>query len=81
MTSIPLVGAGPAGGASLPTTLGGLKRWSRGDEGLKTGGARQFTASNAETLSLSDNALVSGGDVDFAIAVWVYLDAVGNNRG
>ena len=46
----------------------------------KVGNAAQFTAANAEYLSIADNAALSTGDIDFTIAAWVYLDSVGASR-
>jgi len=46
----------------------------------KIGNAAQFTAANSEFLDISDNADLSMGDIDFSIAAWIYLDAVGANR-
>jgi len=40
----------------------------------KVNTAAQFTASNAESLTRSDNAELSTGDIDFTISAWVYLD-------
>jgi len=36
--------------------------------------ASQFTAANSEYLSVADNALLSMGDIDMFMAIWVYLD-------
>jgi len=38
--------------------------------------AGQFTEANSEYLSIADNASLSAGDIDFAIALWVYLDSL-----
>jgi hypothetical protein len=38
------------------------------------GTSAQFTAANLESLSRADNATLSMGNIDFTIAVWVYLD-------
>lgn len=49
----------------------------------KIGSAGQFTAANLESLSIVDNAAISGGDIDFTFSVWVYIDSLpssGNNR-
>jgi hypothetical protein len=45
------------------------------------GNAAQFTAANTEYLSIVDNTALSMGDIDFAIAFWVYLDSKGADRG
>jgi len=39
----------------------------------RLGNAAQFTAANSEYLNISDNAVLSMGDIDFTIAAWVYL--------
>lgn len=44
----------------------------------KIGNAAQFTSANNESLSIADNAALSMGDVDFALACWVYFDSTGN---
>ncbi len=44
------------------------------------GRAAQFTSANSESLSIADNASLSTGDIDFTIACWVYLDAIGSDR-
>ncbi|MBJ83290.1 MAG: hypothetical protein CL462_10335 [Acidimicrobiaceae bacterium] len=41
-----------------------------------TGGSREFTASNLERFSLTDNASLSTGDIDFTCAIWVYADSI-----
>jgi hypothetical protein len=41
----------------------------------KIGNAAQFTKANGEYLFIADNSDVSTGDIDFTIAVWVYLDS------
>lgn len=38
--------------------------------------AAQFTRANGEYLSIADNAALSMGDIDFAIALLVYFDSV-----
>lgn len=40
----------------------------------KLGDAAQFTNANSEFLSITDNADLSMGDIDFSIAIWAYLD-------
>lgn len=40
------------------------------------GSAAQFTALNLESLTLSDNADVSMGDIDCTFAVWAYFDSL-----
>lgn len=40
------------------------------------GYAGQFVAANSEYLSHLDNADLSTGDVDFTIAVWIYVDSL-----
>lgn len=42
----------------------------------KKGNAAQFTAANSEYLSITDNADLSTGDIDFTIAAWVYIDSL-----
>ncbi len=42
--------------------------------------AGQFTAATTEYLSIVDNASMSTGDIDFTIAVWIYLDSIGTTR-
>lgn len=76
-----LRGLGEPSGGSPPTAFSpdditGLNLWNRGDTGLKTGGARQYTAANSEYHSRADNAFFSTGDIDFYIATWVYLDSL-----
>lgn len=44
----------------------------------KVGDAAQFTSTNNESLSIADNADLSMGDIDFALAGWVYFDSTGN---
>src|SRR3990167_4764952 len=41
------------------------------------GMAAQFVAANSEYLSHADNADLSTGDIDFTLAGWVYIDAIG----
>lgn len=41
----------------------------------KQNNAAQFVHDNAEYLSIADNTDLSMGDIDFAIAVWVYPDS------
>lgn len=41
----------------------------------KLGNAAQFTEANSEFLSLTSTADVQLGDIDWTIALWVYLDA------
>src|SRR3989344_2206233 len=43
----------------------------------RVGSAAQFTKANGEYLSISDNADLSMGDIDFTICGWMYLDSVG----
>lgn len=40
----------------------------------KISDAAQFTRANSEWLSKTDNAGLSTGDIDFTVALWVYLD-------
>lgn len=47
----------------------------------KVGNAGQFTRANSEYLSIADNASLSGGNVDFWSAAWVYLDSKSGVRG
>ena len=42
--------------------------------------ASQFTAANSEYLTRADNASLSTGDVDFAIAGWIYINSLGSVR-
>jgi hypothetical protein len=42
--------------------------------GPGAGKARQYTKANDEWHSIADNASLSIGDVDMAIATWIYLD-------
>lgn len=42
--------------------------------------AGQFTAANLESLSHTDNASLSTGDIDYTVAFWVYFDSKGANR-
>jgi len=44
------------------------------------GYAGQFTAANSEYLSITDNAELSVGNIDFTLAFWVYVDSLGANR-
>jgi hypothetical protein len=44
------------------------------------GNAGQFTAANTESLSIADNALLSGGDTDFTVSAWFYVDSLAANR-
>ena len=37
--------------------------------------AGQFTRANSEYLSIADNASLSTGDIDFTVALWVYIDS------
>jgi hypothetical protein len=46
----------------------------------KLGNAAQFTAASSECLTVSDNAALSTGDIDFYICAWAYLDSKGTNR-
>ena len=41
----------------------------------------QFTAANSESLSITDNASLSTGDIDFSFVGWIYLDTVDAIRG
>ena len=38
--------------------------------------AAQFTAVNAERLTIADNAALSMGDIDFTLCCWVYFDTL-----
>jgi hypothetical protein len=42
----------------------------------KVGQAAQFTAANTESLTRTDNAALSTGDINFAVAAWVYADTL-----
>jgi hypothetical protein len=44
-------------------------------------GARQFTAATFERFRLADNASLSTGDVDFAVACWAYFDSSPGGSG
>ena len=57
--------------------LADLALWFRGDNGLKTGGARQFTSANTEYFSIADDAVFDLGTGDFLLNVFVYLDTSG----
>lgn len=46
----------------------------------KISGARDFVAANQEYFSISDNAALSTGDIDFSICCWVLLNSKGANR-
>ena len=46
----------------------------------KIGTAGQFTAANSEFLSVADNAALSMGNIDFAMAAWVYFDTVADAK-
>jgi len=46
----------------------------------KVGTARQFTAANSEYFTINDNASLSTGDIDFTIAMWIYLDSTTGDR-
>src|SRR3990167_6439218 len=48
--------------------------------GVKSGNAAQFTAANLEYLSITDNAALSMGDIDFTIAGWFRFDSVASNQ-
>jgi len=41
----------------------------------KVSKAAQFVAANTEYLSITDNAALSMGDIDFSIACWVFIDS------
>jgi len=47
----------------------------------KVGTAGQFTNANSEYLSITDNASLSTGDIDFSAQAWVYFDSFGTQRG
>jgi hypothetical protein len=42
--------------------------------------AAQFTNASSQYLSITDNAALSAGDIDFSVSAWVYLDSNGANR-
>ncbi|HCR92557.1 MAG TPA: hypothetical protein DIU47_01195, partial [Candidatus Pacebacteria bacterium] len=42
----------------------------------KVGNAGQFIAANTEYLSITDNAALSTGDIDFTFSAWVYMDSL-----
>ena len=46
----------------------------------KIGKAALFVAANDEYLSIADNADLSMGDIDFTVALWLYLDNKDDNR-
>jgi len=50
------------------------------ETGLLSNTARYFNAANDESLSITDNASISVGDIDFWWAGWVYLDSTGTLR-
>jgi hypothetical protein len=43
----------------------------------KLGTARQFTVASSEYLSLASNATIETGDIDYTLAGWLYVDAIG----
>lgn len=43
----------------------------------KFGNAGQFTRTNTEYLSITDNSSLSTGDIDFTFSAWVYVDTTG----
>lgn len=43
-------------------------------------GATQLVAASSQYWSIADNTVLSMGDVDFSIALWLYLDSVGVER-
>jgi hypothetical protein len=45
----------------------------------KRGNAAQFTRANSESLSASDSAALSTGDIDFTISCWLYMDSTAND--
>ena len=57
---------------------GGTIPPASGPAGL--GGARDFEAGDTEHLTLADNADLSTGDVDFAVAAWGNLESKGASR-
>jgi hypothetical protein len=59
----------------IPSDVSGLLVWNRGDTGLKTGGARQFTAANDEHLSYTDDAAYDLSTGDIMMAAFVYRDS------
>src|SRR5687768_2136031 len=42
----------------------------------KLGNAASFIAANEEALGLGDNASLSMGNIDFTLALWVWLDSL-----
>jgi hypothetical protein len=46
----------------------------------KVNGARDFEADNSEYLTIADNTSLSMGNIDFALAGWVYFESKGTNR-
>jgi len=61
----------------IPSDVSGLLVWNRGDTGLKTGGARQFTAANSESLSIADDAVLDLSTGDVLLGVFVMRDSTG----
>lgn len=52
-----------------------------GNTAGKVGNAAQFTKSNSEYLSISDNASLSSSDLDFAFGGWVYFSSLTGATG
>ncbi|HJZ06154.1 MAG TPA: LamG-like jellyroll fold domain-containing protein [Patescibacteria group bacterium] len=46
----------------------------------KFGNSTQFVSANSEYLSITDNASVSSGNIDFTITAWIYLDSLGTSK-
>jgi len=74
---ITTLGAGVATSRLTPDKVPGstLTIWSRADTTVQTGGARQFTAANLESLSIADDPDYDLGIADFLINAHVYRDA------
>jgi hypothetical protein len=53
---------------------------SRNPTGPAQNGFGQFNSASSQYLSLTDNALVSTGDIDWTICCWVQLTAKGADR-
>lgn len=49
--------------------------WLRADQGVYTGGARQFYSADKGSLRIADNAALSLNGTSFTIAAWVYYDS------
>jgi len=81
MSRMMMMGAGgPLSTAFTPADLSNLAAWYRTDLGAVSDSAAQFTSANLEYLSISDNASLSTGDIDYFVACNAYLDDKANFR-